>query len=112
MVWKCWGASASVGNFVGGPAVYSIEITSEQPLTIELDTFIENSAAFIVPNGLRADGDELYFATGQTMVRTKIGDDGTPGEPETLYEIAGTLLTGGVVDDLDVDADHVYMGAR
>lgn len=101
--------SNSTSTLIGGPAVFRVEITSEDPLSIEVSELVAESADYAAPNGLRVDGDELYFATGLTLVRMLIDDDGMAGEAETLFTAGESLLTGGVVDDLDLGPDRIYI---
>jgi hypothetical protein len=101
--------SNSTSGLNGGPAVYRVAITDEDPFSIEVSEFVAQSADYSVPNGLRFDGNEFYFATGLTLVRMQVGDDGTPGAPETLFTAGADVLTGGVVDDFDLGPDRIYI---
>jgi len=101
--------SNSTSSLLGGSAVFRVEITSEDPFSIEVSELVAQSDDYAAPNGLRVDDDELYFATGLTLARMLIDDDGTPGAPETLLTVGENPLTDGVVDDLDLGPDRIYI---
>ena len=97
----------------GDPAVYRVQILREDPLTIEVSPFLDatiltegvRGSGDIAPNGIRIEGDTMYFSRGFSLVKLSLRPDGSHGPPTLIY--ATDSLSG--IDDFDLVEGRLFV---
>ena len=104
--------SNSGALLTGGTAIYRVNILSESPLRISHSAFLDASklgedfddGGGLFPNGIRFEGNTMFFARGVKLVKTQL-QDGGHGPLQEVYRTQGVA----VIDDFTIVEGHIFL---
>ncbi len=75
-----------IGINIPGATIEKVTITDHTEFSFEISPCLEPSPDFIMPNGIQADGNDVYFVGGTNLYRIPVQADGSAGSPRKLYQ--------------------------
>ena len=97
-----------LSNFVadiipGEAAIIKVSIVDDENFEVEWSDWLSAEKGGKAPNGLQIEGNTLYFASGNTLSKIIIDEN---GEAESIEKLYSTIFTN-ILDDLAILEDSI-----